>query len=156
MIADAKTEATYDDTQIKKDIAANTAAIAILNGTEEGSIAKIAETAAKTEVATLVGEAPETLDTIHEIAAWITNDESGAAALTKRVAANEKAVTETLPAAIAQSLTDAKKYTDDTIADYAVKSVVSGHNAITVNNVDGVVTVGFASEIILNGGNATA
>ena len=152
MIADAKTEATYDDTQIKKDIAANTAAIAILNGSEEGSVAKIASDAAKAEVATLVGEAPETLDTIHEIAAWITNDEDGAAALAKRVAANEKAVTETLPAAIEAAI----KHTDDTIANYTVKSVVSGHNAITVNNVDGVVTVGFASEIILNGGNATA
>ena len=40
------------------------------------------------------------------------------------------------------------------MANYTVKSVVSGHDAIVVNNVDGVVTIGFADEIVLNGGSA--
>ena len=95
---------------------------------------------------------------------WVLfGDASGNAAaitaLTTRVEANETAVQTTLPGAIAQTLTDAKAYTDQQItalgmANYTVKSVVSGHEALTVNNVDGVVTIGFADEIILNGGSA--
>ena len=95
---------------------------------------------------------------------WVLfGDASGNAAaitaLTARVEANETAVQTTLPGAIAQTLTDAKAYTDQQItalgmADYTVKSVVSGHDALVVNNVNGVVTIGFADEIILNGGNA--
>ena len=95
---------------------------------------------------------------------WVLfGDASGNAAaitaLTARVEANETAVKTTLPGAIAQTLTDAKAYTDQQItalgmANYTVKSVVSGHEALTVNNVDGVVTIGFADEIVLNGGNA--
>ena len=95
---------------------------------------------------------------------WVLfGDASGNAAaitaLTARVEANETAVKTTLPGAIAQTLTDAKAYTDQQItalgmANYTVKSVVSGHEALVVNNVDGVVTIGFADEIILNGGSA--
>lgn len=95
---------------------------------------------------------------------WVLfGDASGNAAaitaLTVRVEANETAVQTTLPGAIAQTLTDAKAYTDQQItalgmANYTVKSVVSGHEALTVNNVDGVVTIGFADEIVLNGGSA--
>jgi hypothetical protein len=101
---------------------------------------------------------------VYNKGAWVLfGDASGNAAaissLTTRVEANETAVTTTLPGAIAQTLTDAKAYTDQQItalgmANYTVKSVVSGHDALVVNNVDGVVTIGFADEIILNGGNA--
>lgn len=88
-----------------------------------------------------------------------TGNAAAITALTARVEANETAVKTTLPGAIAQTLTDAKAYTDQQItalgmANYTVKSVVSGHEALTVNNVDGVVTIGFADEIVLNGGNA--
>ena len=38
------------------------------------------------KVTDLIGEAPATLDTIHEIAAWILNDEDGAAALVQQIA----------------------------------------------------------------------
>ena len=95
---------------------------------------------------------------------WVLfGDASGNAAaitaLTARVEANETAVKTTLPGAIDQTLTDAKVYTDQQItalgmANYTVKSIVSGHDALTVNNVDGVVTVDFADEIVLNGGKA--
>ena len=101
---------------------------------------------------------------VYNNGAWVLfGDASGNAAaitaLTARVEANETAVKTTLPGAIAQTLTDAKAYTDQQItalgmANYTVKSVVSGHEALTVNNVDGVVTIGFADEIVLNGGNA--
>ena len=124
--------------------------VSILQG-EDGSEMSVRQIAAN-EVAKIVDSAPTTFDTLKEIADWIASDETATEALVARVVANEKAVTETLPAAIEAAI----KHTDDTIANYTVKSVVSGHDAITVDNVDGIVTVGFASDIILNGGNATA
>lgn len=99
---------------------------------------------------------------VYTEAGWkLVGDASGNAAaisaLTKRVEANETAIT-ALPGAIAQTLTDAKAYTDQQItaklADYKIKSAVSGHEALKVDTKDGVVTIGFADEIILNGGNA--
>jgi hypothetical protein len=65
LIEEAKTSATYDDTAIKALIQSNTDAIGILNGdaTTVGSI--------KHELAAIVGTAPEALNTLEEIAAWI-------------------------------------------------------------------------------------
>lgn len=116
MIAEAKTAATYDDTEVKEDIQKNTNAIAVLNGdiNTAGSVAKTAAEAAKTEVATLIGDAPEALDTIHEIAAWIQNDESGAAALSNTVATHSTTLSE-ITNADTGILAQAKKYTDDSI-----------------------------------------
>ena len=63
--------------------------------------------------------------------------------------------------AAAGALTEAKGYTDAQItalgmANYKVKEVISGHDALTVSTDEaGKVTIGFASEIILNGGAAT-
>lgn len=52
----------------------------------------------------LVGESPETLDTIHEISSWILNDENGAAAMAKQINANADAIaTETERAIIAEN-----------------------------------------------------
>lgn len=94
MINDAKGEATYDDTAIKALIKGNTDAIAILNGDAEtdGSVLKVARAEAKAEVAAIVGAAPETMDTLEEVAKWIENDETGAAAMAKRITANETAI----------------------------------------------------------------
>lgn len=50
--------------------------------------AKAEETAIRKLISDLIGEAPETLDTIHEIAEWINNDTSGAAAMAKQISAN--------------------------------------------------------------------
>ena len=62
--------------------------------------------------------------------------------------------------AAATALTEAKGYTDAQIpaalASYKVKEVVSGHDALTVStDENGKVTIGFASEIVLNGGSAS-
>lgn len=43
----------------------------------------------KQQYAELIKEAPETLDTIHEIAAWILNDKSGAAATATQISQNK-------------------------------------------------------------------
>jgi len=123
LINEAKTEVTYDDTQIKADIKANTDALAILNSTAEtvGSVANTAAAAAKAEVATVVGAAPEAMDTLEEVAKWIENDESGAAAMANRITANETAI-----AAINNTTTgilaEAKSYTNKQILAIAVAS----------------------------------
>ena len=98
MINEAKSEASYDDTAIKALIQGNTNAIAVLNGDEntEGSVLKIAKaeatSAAQAEVAAVVDGAPEAMDTLKEVAQWIENDETGAAAMAKRITANETAI----------------------------------------------------------------
>ena len=98
MINDAKSEASYDDTAIKALIQGNTDAIAVLNGDEntEGSVLKIAKaeaaSAAQAEVAAVVDGAPEAMNTLKEVAQWIENDETGAAAMANRITANETAI----------------------------------------------------------------
>ncbi len=121
------------------------------------------------------------VDTLKEIQDYIKNDETGAsnmlaaieaneeaiaaeklarenadAGFETRVAANEKAISETVPAAIEAVEKAAKDYTDEEIAkvDTGVMSVTSLHDAIIVETVDGAVTINFASEIILDGGGA--
>lgn len=82
-------QGTYDDSEIRSLIAANTtaiseaqadadvnaAAIAVLNGTGDGSVS--ATVAAK--IAEVVAGADASFDTLKEIADWILNDETGAA-----------------------------------------------------------------------------
>ena len=168
MIAEAKTAATYDDSKVKEDIQKNADAIAVLNGdiNTAGSVAKSAAEAAKTEVATLIGDAPEALDTIYEIAAWIQNDESGAAALSNTVATHSTTLSE-ITNADTGILAQAKAYTDDAIAGLpAATAEVLG--LVKVDNVsikadEGVISVKAVStdllvqgeqELVLNGGSA--
>ena len=91
MINDAKTAATYDDTQVKADIKANYDAIAILNGDAQkvGSIDyKVAQ-----EVAKILNDNDDSdIDTLNEIAAWITSDTTGAAKMNADIAANKVAI----------------------------------------------------------------
>jgi hypothetical protein len=86
-----------------------------------------------------------------------TGNAAAITALTARVEANETAISTTLPGAIAQTLVDAKAYTDQEIGkiNVGVTSVVSGHDALVVETAeDGKVTVNFAAELVLNGGSA--
>lgn len=156
-IAKAQSAATYDDTAIKGLISTNASAITTLIGAVEGDNAKSVRTIAGEEVAKIVNGAPEAYDTLKEIADWIADDKSGAAALTNTVAGHTtqiQAITDETSGILAQ----AKAYTNTQIpaalTSYTVKSVVSGHEALVVNNVDGVVTIDFADEIVLNGGSA--
>lgn len=54
--------------------------------------AQKAEDDLKQQFSDLIGESPETLDTIHEISSWILNDESGAAAMSKQISENKVAI----------------------------------------------------------------
>ena len=75
--------ATKEALQATDDIAkANQAAIATLNGSGEGSVS--AQVAAG--IAEVVNNAPEDFDTLKEVADWIANDTTGAAAMQADVA----------------------------------------------------------------------
>lgn len=170
MIADAKNEATYDDTAIKESIKANADALAILNSNAEtsGSVAHTAAAAAKAEVATVIGAAPETMDTLEEVAKWIENDQSGAASMANRITANENAIN-AINNADTGILAVAKKYTDDQIAALptataeALGLVSFDNTSIKMNDqsqlyvakVSTDVLEQGSAELILNGGSAT-
>ena len=105
---------TYDDTELRGLISANTAAheanataIATLNGTAEtvGSVANTATTVAATKVAEIVAGADASFDTLKEIADWILNDTTGAAHMANNIAnlqtlVGDKAVAEQIAEAI--------------------------------------------------------
>lgn len=116
--AEAKIEAleagTYDDTELRGLISANTAAheanataIATLNGTADivGSVANTATTVAATKVAEIVAGADASFDTLKEIADWILNDTTGAAHMANNITnlqtlVGDKAVAEQIADAI--------------------------------------------------------
>lgn len=168
MIEEAQSAATYDDTQIKADIKANTDALAILNGDvgTAGSVKAEAKAAADIAVATVVNGAPEALDTLREVAEWIANDESGAAAMANSIAANEKAIAD-INNETTGILATAKSYADVLFAGIPTATadalgLVRADNVSIVNNA-GVLSVGAVStdrltqgtgEFILNGGSA--
>ena len=170
MIADAKSEATYDDSAIKASIKANTDAIAILNGSADtaGSVIAIANAQAKAEVAKIVGAAPETMDTLEEVANWIANDKSGAAAMANSIAANSTAI-EAINNETTGILAVAKKYTDDSIAGLPlatgnVVGLVKVDNETIQAAENGTISVKAVStdlltqgtqELILDGGKAS-
>lgn len=171
MIADAKSEATYDDTVIKADIKKNADAIAILNGdvATNGSVKAEAKAAADAAVAAVVDSAPEAMNTLKEVADWIANDESGAAAMANRITINENAI-----AAINNEtsgiLAQSKAYTNEAIAALpAATAEVLGlvkfdntsikmneSNQLYVAKVSTDVLEQGSQTLILNGGSATA
>ena len=169
MIEDAKSDASYDDTAIKALIQGNTDAIAILNGdaSTEGSVIAIANAQAKAEVAKIVGAAPEAMDTLEEVANWIANDESGAAAMAADIAANKTAI-DAINNETTGILAVAKKYTDDKIAGLPlatgdVVGLVKVDNKTIQAAEDGTISVKAVStdllvqgiqELVLDGGNA--
>lgn len=170
MINEAKNEATYDDTQIKADIKANTDALAILNGDvgTVGSVKAEAKAAADIAVATVVDSAPEAMNTLKEVADWIANDESGAAAMANRITANETAIN-AINHVDTGILANAKKYTDDAIAGLPVATadalglVKFDNNSIKMNESNQLYVAKVSTDVleqgenvlILNGGSAT-
>lgn len=155
-LVDMIEDSVYDDTDVLAAIEANTNALAILNGDVEtaGSVAKIAADAAKAEVAAVVDSAPEALDTLKEIATWIAEDETATEALVARVVANETAVGTTLPAAIAQALTDAKAYTDEKMIKADGLSIINNNGTFSVGAVSTDMLAQGTEELILCGGDS--
>lgn len=95
MIADAKTAATYDDTEVRELIADNAEAIEAHKTAIDGTVTtlvgddkgKSVRTIANEELAAqLIGEnAKESLDTLEEIAAWIQSHPDDASAMNKAI-----------------------------------------------------------------------
>lgn len=79
----------YDDTEIKNRISANESAIETLNGTGVGSVSKTVAD----EIAKVVGEAPESLDTLKEISDWISSHSESAAAMNSAIQGNTTSIT---------------------------------------------------------------
>lgn len=84
-------------------VTVNEDTLAELNGDGENSITSRINAA----VAALVDGAPEALDTLKEIANWITNDEDGAATLAAKVTENANAIAD-----LQKDSTDLKAYVD--------------------------------------------
>lgn len=91
MISDAQTAATYDDTQVKADLATVTGKVNTLVGADTN---KSVRTIANEELAAqLVPEgAKESLDTLAEIAAWIQAHPDDAAAMNADITALQNKV----------------------------------------------------------------
>jgi hypothetical protein len=137
-------------------VKANADAIAILNGADTG---KSVRTIAGEEVAKVIDSAPEAYDTLKEIADWIANDATGAAAMSKAITANTTAIG--TKAEGDNAATGLYKYTDDSIAALLVKNV---DNTTLQLDKDGVASVKAVStdllvqgnnELILSAGNAS-
>jgi hypothetical protein len=89
MIKAAQTAATYDDTDVKASIKSNADAIATLNGDDTG---KSARDISAEEVAKIVAGADESLDTLKEIADWISSHKDDASAMNSAITALEAIV----------------------------------------------------------------
>lgn len=85
-IKEAVTAGQYNDSALKASVAANTAAIDVLNGTGEGSVKKATADA----VAKLIAGAPESRDTFKELSDWIDSHVSDAATMNSQIKTNKE------------------------------------------------------------------
>ena len=76
----------YDDTAIKALIKTNTDAIAILNGTGDGSVTKTVADS----IALVVAGADESFDTLKEISDWIRTHSESASAMNSQILTNKQ------------------------------------------------------------------
>lgn len=106
------TEATYDDTTVRGLITANKTAIDTLVGNIDGDNTKSARAMAQEEVAKIVDEAPESFDTLKEIAAWISDHDADVVTMNNSIKANTDAITKlngtaTVEGSVAKTVNDA-------------------------------------------------
>ena len=92
-----KPDTFYDDTALATRVAANESAITVLNGSGAGSVSKAVSDA----IDAVVDGAPATFDTLKELADWISDDQTGAAAIAADLA--NKADTADIPEAEADA-----------------------------------------------------
>lgn len=87
-------KAKFDEIDEKIDsnettLSSHATAIATLNGDGDGSVKKIANDAAVSEVAKVIANAPESLNTLKEISDWISNHEDDASAMNSAIQTNK-------------------------------------------------------------------
>ena len=82
------TASSYDDTALSGRVTANEKAIETLNGTGAGSVNKTVADA----IAAIVAEAPDSFDTLKEIADWISGHAQDATGMNSSIKANKAAI----------------------------------------------------------------
>ena len=163
MIEAAKTEASYDDTEVRSLITAEAERAAAAEGALSGRLDTVETFFAAVETP------DETINTLAEIVSYIESDKSGASEMAASIKSNSDAI-----AAINNETTGilatAQKYTDDKIAAIPVAGALLGlvksseaDNEVKVAE-DGTMSINRVSvdklyvsdgdELILNGGNA--
>lgn len=163
MIEAAKTEASYDDTEVRGLITSESERAIAAEGALSGRLDTVETFFAAVETP------DETINTLAEIVSYIESDKSGASEMAASIKSNSDAI-----AAINNETTGilatAQKYTDDKIAAIPVAGALLGlvkssedDNKIKVET-DGTMSVNRisveklyveeGSELILNGGNA--
>lgn len=125
MIAEAQQAATYDDTPVKT-----------LIGDDAN---KSVRTIASEEVAKVVDGAPEAMNTLKEVAQWIEDDQTGAAAMAAGIAENKAEI----------ARVEAK------IPGVDDKTIKLSENKAYVAEVSTDVLVQGTQELVLYGGNAS-
>ena len=122
--------------------------------TAEKTRAEAAEKKISDELALLIENPTEALDSVKEIIDHVQKNGTAVEGIIKRLDDHDTAIDTTLPGAIADALEAAKKYTNDTM----VKA-----DGISIQNIDGTFSVKAIStdllvqgefDLILNGGNA--
>lgn len=111
------------DIATKAEVQANTSAIAVLNGTGEGSVNKKVADA----VAAIVAEAPEAYDTLKEISDWISSHASDASAMNSQINTNKTDI-ESLKTLIGELPENA---TSETVVEYIAEVVGSSVSDLT-------------------------
>lgn len=155
MIADAKSEASYDDKDVRSLITANKTAIDTLIGDVADDKNKSARTMAQEEVAKIVDNAPESFDTLKEIASWISDHDADVITMNNSIKANTDAITKlngdaSTTGSVAKAVSDGvapvadrvtaieNKVTDDKVAQWdaaqanKIESIKVGDTALTI------------------------
>lgn len=113
----------FDDTQLKASIKDNTDAITVLNGEGTGSVKKTVAD----EIAKVVGDAPESLDTLKEISDWISSHSESAAAMNSAIQKNASDIADL--AALVGQLPEGAVAT--TVIDYIAEAIGTSSSNLT-------------------------
>ena len=141
-IARLATVDNYDDTDIKTEIAKKADATSIpskvseLTNDSNYQTAEQVNSTVTTEIAKVVADAPEDLNTLKEMSDWITGHENDASAMNSAISDNKTAITalQTDKANKSEIPTTVAELTDS--ADYAKKTDLHSHENKTV--LDGI------------------
>ena len=113
----------FDDTQLKASIKANTDAITVLNGEGNGSVKKTVAD----EIAKVVGDAPQSFDTLKEISDWISSHSESAAAMNSAIQTNASDIANL--AALVGQLPEGAVAT--TVIDYIAEAIGTSSSDLT-------------------------
>lgn len=116
----------YDDTAIKALIKTNTDAIAILNGTGDGSVTKTVADS----IALVVAGADESFDTLKEISDWIRTHSDSASAMNSQILSNKQDIAD-LKALVGQLPTTMPDGTTSVTATTVIEYIQDCIDAIT-------------------------